>query len=489
MTLAARLRIHRAARRKKDVLSGFIRRVAITDFLVICWAVLSAQLLRFGPDSFKAMLSPTAMTPFESNYTVFSAGLIVTWLLMLRVHGAYDHRILGHGPEEYKVVATASFQLFALVAIASYVLRLDVARGYVAMAMPAGILDLLLARWLWRKWLAMYREQGLMSDSVLVVGDREHLTGLIRVLNSVPEAGYRVVAACCSDAHDGCIGQVPVLGDESEAAEVAQRIGANTVACTSSARFDGGGLRRLGWALEGRDVDLVVVPGLTDVAGPRVHTRPVAGLSLLHVEAPVFAGPQLAVKTAIDRIGAAVLLIVLSPLFAVVSVLIRRDHKGPVFFRQERIGKGGTSFPMLKFRTMQVGAEAMLQSLLDRSDGQGPLFKLRDDPRITRIGAKLRRYSLDELPQLVNVLRGQMSLVGPRPPLPCEVETYGHDVRRRLLVKPGMTGLWQINGRSDLNWDDAVRFDLYYVENWSVMSDLIILWRTGRAVLRSSGAY
>src|SRR5665811_1474546 len=295
--------------------------------------------------------------------------------------------------------------------------------------------------------------------------------------------------SCCSDAHDGCIGQVPVLGDESEAAEIAQRIGASTVACTSSAGFDTGGLRRLGWALEGSDIDLVVVPGLTDVAGPRVLTRPVAGLSLLHVDAPVFAGPQLALKTAIDRCGAAFLLIVLSPLFAVVSVLIRRDHKGPVFFRQERIGKGGTSFPMLKFRTMQVGAEAMLQSLLDRSDGQGPLFKLRDDPRITRIGAKLRRYSLDELPQLINVLRGQMSLVGPRPPLPSEVEAYEHDVRRRLLVKPGMTGLWQINGRSDLSWEESVRLDLYYVENWSVMSDLMILWRTGRAVIHASGAY
>jgi exopolysaccharide biosynthesis polyprenyl glycosylphosphotransferase len=489
MTLAARVRIHRAARRKKDVLSGFIPRVAITDFLVICWAVLSAQLLRFGPDSFEAMLSPTAMTPFESKYTVFSAGLIVTWLLMLRLHGAYDHRILGHGPEEYKVVATASFQLFALVAIASYVLRLEVARGYVAMAMPAGMIGLLVARWLWRKWLTMHRAQGLMSGSVLVVGDREHLTGLIRALNSVPEAGYRVVAACCGDAEHGYIGRVWVLGDESEAAEIAQRIGANTVACTSSPRFDAGGLRRLGWALEGRDVDLVVVPRLTDVAGPRVLTRPVPGLALLHVKAPVFAGPQLAVKTAIDRIPAAALLIGLSPLFAVVCVLIRRGQNGPVFFRQERIGKDGASFPMLKFRTILVGAEAMQPSLQHRSEGQGPLFKLRDDPRITRIGARLRRYSLDELPQLANVLRGQMSLVGPRPPLPCEVEIYGHDVRRRLLVKPGMTGLWQINGRSDLSWDESVRFDLYYVENWSVMSDLMILWRTGRAVLRSSGAY
>jgi len=357
------------------------------------------------------------------------------------------------------------------------------------MALPAGVLDLLLARWLWRKWLTMHRAEGKMSRSVLVVGDRSHLEALIRALDSVPEAGYRVVAACCGDAGQDFIGEIPVLGDESEAAEIAQHVGVDTVACTSSARFDAGGLRRLGWALEGQDVNLVVVPKLTDVAGPRVLTRPVAGLSLLHVEAPVFAGPRLAFKTVIDRIAAAVLLVLLSPLFALVAVRIRRDHDGSVFFRQERIGKDGESFPMLKFRTMLVGSEMMLPSLLDRSQGQGPLFKLRDDPRITPIGARLRRYSLDELPQLINVLRGQMSLVGPRPPLPTEVETYANDVRRRLLVKPGMTGLWQINGRSDLTWDESVRFDLYYVENWSVMSDLMILWRTGRAVLHASGAY
>ena len=471
-----------------------MRRIAVTDLLVIIWAVLGAQLIRFGADPVGAILSdtraPADTTTFpDLKYTAFTLLLIGTWVLMLRLHGAYDRRLLGHGPEEYKVVATASFRLFGVVAVGSYVLRLDLARGYVAVALPAGMIGLLVSRWFWRKWLSLHREQGLMSASVLVVGDRENLAGLIRALNSVPEAGYRIVAACCGDAAQSHIGQVPVLGDETEAAEVARRIGVDTVACTSSARFDAGGLRRLGWALESQDVDLVVVPRLTDVAGPRVLTRPVAGLSLLHVEAPVFAGPRLAVKTALDQCGAAVLLILLSPLFAVVAVLIRRDREGPVFFQQERVGKSGASFPMLKFRTMQVGAEVMLPSLKDRSEGQGPLFKLRDDPRITPIGAKLRRYSLDELPQLVNVLRGQMSLVGPRPPLASEVETYAHDVRRRLLVKPGMTGLWQINGRSDLSWDESVRFDLYYVENWSVMSDLIILWRTGRAVLRSSGAY
>jgi exopolysaccharide biosynthesis polyprenyl glycosylphosphotransferase len=463
--------------------------MGITDLLVIIWAVLGAQLIRFGPDAARATLPAVQHISLASTYTFFSTVLVGAWLLILRIHGAYDQRLLGHGPEEYKAVATASFWLFGVLAFVSYVLRLDVARGYVAMALPAGMIGLLVSRWLWRRWLTLHRVQGLMSASVLVVGDHDHLVNLIRALNSVPEAGYQVVAACCGDADRSSFGQIPVLGDETEAAEIAQRIGVNTVACTPSASLGAGGLRRLSWALEGQNIGLVVAPGLTDVAGPRVLTRPVAGISLLHVEAPVFEGPRLAVKTALDRSAASILLILLSPLFAVVALLVRRDKKGPVFYQQERVGKSGESFPMLKFRTMLVGAEAMLPSLQDRSEGTGPLFKLRDDPRITRIGAKLRRYSLDELPQLINVLRGQMSLVGPRPPLPSEVAAYAHDVRRRLLVKPGMTGLWQINGRSDLSWDESVRFDLYYVENWSVMSDLMILWRTGRAVLRASGAY
>ena len=489
MTLRTPHRLDHSTEISERALSSLIRRMGITDLLVIIWAVLGAQLIRFGPDAAGATLPGVQHISLASTYTFFSTVLVGAWLLILRIHGAYDQRLLGHVPEEYKAVATASFRLFGVLAAVSYVLRLDVARGYVAMALPAGMIGLLLSRWFWRRWLTLHRVQGLMSASVLVVGDHDHLVNLIRALNSVPEAGYQVVAACCDEPDRSNFGQVPVLGNESEAAEIARRIGVNTVACTSSSRLGADGLRRLSWALEGQDIDLVVTPGLTDVAGPRVLTRPVAGMSLLHVEAPVFAGPRLAVKSAIDRCGAAFLLALLSPLFAVVAALLRLDRRGPVFYRQARIGKDGTSFSMLKFRTMLVGAEAMLPSLQDRSEGQGPLFKLRDDPRITRIGAKLRRYSLDELPQLVNVLRGEMSLVGPRPPLPSEVKTYANDVRRRLLVKPGMTGLWQINGRSDLSWDESVRFDLYYVENWSIMSDLMILWRTGRAVLRASGAY
>ena len=468
-----------------------MRRVGITDFLVIIWAVVGAQLIRFGTSGSEAT-SPTGgrTTLPDLKYTTFSVGLIIAWLLMLRLQRAYDRRLVGHGPEEYRAVAAASFQLFAVIAITSYVLRLELARGYVAIALPAGMLGLLLSRWIWRKWLTMHRAHGQMSDAVLVVGGHAHLVNLIRALGSVPSAGYRVVAACCSDADHPDIDGVPVVGEESEAAEIAGRIGVDTVACTSSWRFGAGGLRRLSWALEGQDVDLVVAPSLTDVAGPRVLTRPVAGLSLLHVEAPVFAGPKLAMKTVMDRLGAAALLTVLSPLFAVVAFLVWRHDRGPVFFKHERIGKEGQVFRMFKFRTMVTNAESLLPSLLAETGQEaGPLYKIRSDPRVTPVGSWLRRYSVDELPQLINVLHGEMSLVGPRPQVQFEVETYANDVRRRLLVKPGMTGLWQINGRSDLTWDEAVRFDLYYVENWSVMSDLMILFRTGRAVMQASGAY
>jgi exopolysaccharide biosynthesis polyprenyl glycosylphosphotransferase len=469
---------------------SFMRLVGISDLLVISWAVLGGQLIRFGPDSVEAMLWDGTEASFGFRYTAFSGALILVWVLMLRMSGAYDRRLLGHGPEEYKAIAVASFRLFAVMTVVSYVLRLDVARGYVALALPAGMIALLVSRRLWRRWLALNRGQGQMAPTVLVVGDREHLAGLIRALDSVPSAGYRVVAACCSGPDQRDIGKVPVLGDESRAAEIALRIGVNTVACTTCASFGAGGLRSLSWALEGQDVDLVVASELTDVAGPRVLTRPVAGLSLLHVEAPVFAGPRLLLKTVMDRAGAAALLLAFSPLFAVVAFLIWRHDQGPVFFRHERIGREGHGFQMYKFRTMVTNAEAQLPSLLASTGQQAaPLYKIRSDPRVTPVGSWLRRYSIDELPQLINVLQGEMSLVGPRPQVDFEVATYANDVRRRLLVKPGMTGLWQINGRSELSWDEAVRFDLYYVENWSGMSDLMILWRTGRAVLRGSGAY
>jgi exopolysaccharide biosynthesis polyprenyl glycosylphosphotransferase len=233
----------------------------------------------------------------------------------------------------------------------------------------------------------------------------------------------------------------------------------------------------------------VVAPALTDIAGPRVHVRPVSGLQLLYVEQPEFTGPTWAMKEAFDRALAALALTVLSPVMGLIALAIRLTSPGPVVFRQVRVGRDGAVFTVYKFRTMVVDAERHLEALWDLNDGNGVLFKLKDDPRVTPVGRFLRRLSLDELPQLWNVLIGSMSLVGPRPALPDEAERYGRSTARRLLVKPGITGLWQVSGRSDLSWEDSVRLDLYYVENWSFAGDIQILWKTLSAVVRAHGAY
>jgi exopolysaccharide biosynthesis polyprenyl glycosylphosphotransferase len=244
------------------------------------------------------------------------------------------------------------------------------------------------------------------------------------------------------------------------------------------------------WQLEGSSTDLVVSPGLTEVAGPRLHILPVAGLPLLHVDEPKFTGFRRVLKGAFDRVSAALALVLLSPIFLVLVLAVRLTSSGPALFRQVRVGRAGSTFVMLKFRSMYADAEERLASLREQSDhGDGVLFKMKEDPRVTRVGKFLRKYSLDELPQLINVVLGTMSLVGPRPPLPLEVARYEDHVHRRLLVKPGLTGLWQISGRSDLSWDESVQLDLRYVENWSLGEDLFILWKTVRAVAHGSGAY
>jgi exopolysaccharide biosynthesis polyprenyl glycosylphosphotransferase len=247
-------------------------------------------------------------------------------------------------------------------------------------------------------------------------------------------------------------------------------------------------VRRLGWDLEGHNVEIIVAPSLANVAGPRVHIRPVAGLPLLHVEQPSYRGASRWAKFLLDRFGSLGLLLVGSPLFVAIAIAIKVTSRGKVFFVQERVGRDGNTFNMIKFRTMVDGADSLLETL-QRDTGNVMMFKMRDDPRVTRAGKFLRRYSLDELPQLINVLKGDMSLVGPRPPLMSEVSGYEAEARRRLLVLPGMTGPWQISGRSDLNWEETMRLDLYYVENWSIVDDLLILWKTFRAVVNSSGAY
>jgi exopolysaccharide biosynthesis polyprenyl glycosylphosphotransferase len=301
-----------------------------------------------------------------------------------------------------------------------------------------------------------------------------------------------VVAACVTTPSAASRLQtigVPVDGGLDDVVEVVRKREADAVAVTSASETAAVYLRRLSWQLEGSGIELLVSPGLVEIAGPRLHVRPFVGLPLLSIEEPVFSGWKRVLKGALDRVGAAVAIVLVAPVLLAIALAVKLSSTGPVLYRQERVGAYGRLYTMLKFRSMVDGADAKLAELLELNEGNGLLFKMRRDPRVTPVGRFLRRFSLDELPQLFNVLGGSMSLVGPRPPLPAEVERYDTSIRRRLLVKPGLTGLWQVSGRSDLSWEESVRLDLRYVENWSLALDLLILWKTASAVVRSHGAY
>ncbi|MEH1167537.1 sugar transferase [Micromonospora sp. CPCC 205539] len=464
---------------------SYVRVLVVLDTTVLILALLVGYVARFGDDE------PTGS---EIPYVLVAPGLVLAWLISLKALGCYDDRVVGYGADEYRRVTTASLRLAGAIAIAGYIADVGVSRGFLGITFGVGTIGLVVARFAARKRLHRARSRGAgWSRKVLVVGDTAHVLELVHTLRREPYAGYQVVGACIPDALLAPVaqrlGDVPVVGSFRGIPDAATAIGADTVAVTASGELTAARLRRLGWQLEGTGVDLVVAPALTDVAGPRIHTRPVAGLPLIHVEAPEFRGARKLVKGFVDRSASSLALALLFPLIVFISLAIKLDSRGPVLFRQVRVGRGGQEFGVFKFRTMVVNADALLAELAARNETDGLMFKMRDDPRVTRVGRLLRKWSLDELPQLVNVLLGQMSMVGPRPPLPSEVARYDGDVARRLLVKPGMTGLWQVSGRSDLSWEDGIRLDLYYVENWSLAADLTILWKTFGAVLNSRGAY
>ncbi|OZV78491.1 polyprenyl glycosylphosphotransferase [Micromonospora echinospora] len=464
---------------------AYIRTLVVLDTAIIAVAVLVGYVTRFGD------YEPRGS---EIPYVLVAPGLMIAWLLSLKVLRCYDDRLLGYGADEYRRITSASLRLAATIAITGYIADVGVSRGFLAITLAVGTVGLLVARFAARKRLHLDRCRGAgWSRRVLAVGDTPHVLELVHTLRREPYAGYHVAGACIPDALLAPVpqrlGDVPVVGSFRGIVEAAEAIGADTVAITASAELTAARLRRLGWQLEGTGIDMVLAPALTDVAGPRIHTRPVAGLPLIHVEAPEFRGARKLVKGLVDRSISLFALALLGPLLALIALAIRLDSRGPVLFRQVRVGQGGREFGVFKFRTMVVNADAMLAGLTARNETDGLLFKMRDDPRVTRVGRLLRKWSLDELPQLANVLIGHMSLVGPRPPLPSEVARYDGDVARRLLVKPGMTGLWQVSGRSDLSWEDGIRLDLYYVENWSLAADLTILWKTFGAVINSRGAY
>jgi exopolysaccharide biosynthesis polyprenyl glycosylphosphotransferase len=425
--------------------------------------------------------------------SVWTAVLLpVVWVLALLLGRTYEQRFLWVGAEEFQRVFAAGTLLLALVGAVSWAFRLEVARGFVAVALPVATLLTLVLRYSARRWLHRQRAQGRFLRTTLLVGHRSAVAELHSQITSAAYHGYDVVGCCLpagSEPTETTFDGLPILGSLDEVAEVVTEHGLDAVAVLPCPEMDGPGLRRLGWQLESTTAEMLLAPAVTEIVGPRVAIRTVCGLPLLHMERPELRGVRRLTKSLFDRTAAAFLVLLLLPVLMAVALAVRVTSPGPVFFRQTRLGRDGREFTMLKFRSMVRNADNMVETLQGESDGNGVLFKRRQDPRVTPVGRMLRRYSLDELPQLFNVLLGDMSLVGPRPPLASEVARYGHDMRRRFLVKPGLTGLWQINGRSDISWDESVRLDVRYVDNWSLAFDFMILWKTVGAVIRGSGAY
>ncbi|WP_428967001.1 sugar transferase [Micromonospora fluostatini] len=468
----------------------YIAWLLLLDFLSALAATRTAIALLDTADA--GFHDPTAPGGVDELFAlVANIGLPVGWLVLLAAWGAYDRRALGLGTEELKRVVRATVAMAAAVSFLALGFKKDLSRMTVVVVILALVVYTLAGRFVARTVLRRLRHSGRhASQRMLLVGKLSDALALYEVASRNPAAGLQPIAIHLP-SH-------PQRGEEVDApvpvyvgwdlVPLVQQIGADTIAVCGPASLESYELRRLAWQLEGTGLGLVVVPQVTDVTGPRIHVRPVEGLPLLNVEEPTISGVSLLAKQVLDRVTAFFGLLLLSPVLAVIAAAIKITDPGPVMFRQTRIGHQGEAFKVWKFRTMYTDAEERLAALQDQNESDGLLFKMKDDPRVTPIGKYLRAYSLDELPQLINVLVGQMSLVGPRP-LPTEDDDYQGDVRRRLLVRPGITGLWQISGRSDLTWDDAVRLDLHYVDNWSLTYDIGILWRTVSVVLARRGAY
>ncbi|MCJ8505903.1 sugar transferase [Kocuria flava] len=475
---------------------AYLNSLRLVDAVMIAVTVIVAQLLRFGFDA-KEM-------PFDGfglPYWIIGVVLGLVWWTWLEMRGVRDVRLVGQGIEESKELVQATLVLFGAIAIVSYAFDLQTARGYVVIALPVGIGLLLLGRGYLRRRLSQQRHTGLAMARTLVVGGRAAVHDTVRSLRTHPESGFAPVAVYMQalprtnvkySAADLDLPNLLSAGRHPEVDDILtacrdRRI--EVLVLCASAPLSPEEIRHLSWGLADEHIRLVLDPGLTDIAGPRIHTQHMARLPLIHVSTPRMSWSRRLCKRSMDILGSLAALVLLAPLMAVLALVVKLHDGGPVLFAHERIGLDGKRFKVLKYRTMRTDAQTLHQQLVAESGGSAVFFKLKDDPRVTRPGRWMRKYSLDELPQFVNVLCGSMSLVGPRPQVQAEVDEYERHMHRRLRVKPGITGLWQVSGRSTVQGEEATRLDLYYVENWSPVQDLVILVRTVKAVVAPEGAY
>ncbi len=465
----------------------------ITDVVAVFGASLGAAGIRFGFDSSNVMTNGA----LSVSYWTLAIMLGVGWIAALQVYRTRDTHVIGGSIEELRRIVRASVMFFGLFAIVALLVKLDSSRLYLAITFPLGLGLILLGRLLWARHLQGLRDRGANFSNTLIIGGVRSANEIASWIRKHERTSYRVAGVWVPDretAADEWLTQpgesIPVLGKDRSLDHALGVAEAEVVIVTDTEHLGTSGLKELTWQLAAADVDLLVAPNVIDVSGSRLQLTSVASMPFLHVGRPTYDEAAAWPKSLFDVIGALTILTLISPLLIVTALAVKLTDSGPVFYSQERIGRNGRPFKMLKFRSMRSGSDAMLAELLEQQGkSAGPLAKVDDDPRITKVGKVIRRLSIDELPQLFNVVIGHMSLVGPRPQRQFEVDLYDDVAQRRLRVRPGMTGLWQVSGRSDLAWEDAVRLDTMYVENWSMLGDLVILWRTVRAVLKSDGAY
>jgi exopolysaccharide biosynthesis polyprenyl glycosylphosphotransferase len=481
---ATKIGPHSTVQRQPLQLRG-AKRIAmrvVADALAVSSALFLASIIRFE------ILSGAPARGV--NYTWITAVATPIWILIFRFYGLYEPRQVLSPVNEFKQVFHAVIAGTVLILITDSVFDLNLARGWALLGMLTGFALVGGERLMVRKMLHFLRRRGRDTTRALIMGANHEARTVARTLEREAWLGYKIIGFVDDQLPKGqeVAGGHAILGSSNDVKDLVDTYDATLILVAASA-FDTARLNRLFWELQGIDVDLQVTSGTIDLMASRMAVQSVAGVPLFYVRRTGMDAMQMTAKRTVDLMGSLAGLLVLSPLILWAILRIKKDSDGGPFFRQVRIGRDGRPFKVWKFRTMVKDAEGLRAQLEPQSEGPGLLFKLKEDPRVTRVGRILRRYSIDELPQLINVLRGEMSLVGPRPALPIEVEQYDDWVRNRLQVKPGMTGLWQVSGRTETSFSDYVRYDLFYIQNWSLSLDAWILWRTFRAVMSGEGAH
>ena len=450
------------------------RNITLVDFFTLLISLFFVLTIRF-PDTWKGDLND-----FEIRNIFLGVLVLFSWLFFLWFNGSRDTNILGFGADEYKRLTNATLFSFTFIAFVSYIFKLEISRAFVLLVFPFGLFLLFVTRRFLRRRLLKARANGRYLSRVLLLhsGTSDPVEARLAIAK---HAGFNIVHKIVTAEN--------YKFDFKEIVAQAIANQCDQIMVGQSAVISASDLRKLGWALEETNIDLVVAPAVTEIAGPRLKVSNVEGLPLLHLEQPVFSGAAKATKRLLDLIISVFGLIVISPFLLIIAIIIKSYDRGSVLYSQKRIGQNNKEFTVYKFRTMYEGSHEQRAQVMAETNKDPRLAKDPQDPRVTKPGLFLRRWSIDEIPQIINVLKGEMSLVGPRPPLAEEVNQYEKSETRRLLVKPGLTGLWQVSGRSELDWEDAVRLDLYYVENWSLTLDILIIIRTAAAVWRGEGAY